>query len=279
VNNFKKYLLLLLTTLFLSVPSVAEKNVFFGEGKELLQQAGNFTKYTKVDGWLKGITNATSRANVENIIKNWSDDLLTKLDNVPSRNPNFLSQVEANPSILNHFEDGASIISSKGSGLKPLELDMYALDKARPIDKAVITPGTNSYKINTTRKSFDNMPSSSQMDINVQSGKIRDANGTIMATDNVNGEGLMYAIDESGNIWIGGRGGEISYPHPTLVGGVNPNVKCAGMIKFKDGRILEISNNSGHFKPTNSSLQEAENLFKQKLPANSFDSQFKVTGF
>lgn len=244
-----------------------------------VQGVGSFAKYTKIDGWLKGITNATSRANVENIIKNWSDDLLTKLDNVPSRNPNFLSQVEANPSILNHFEDGASIISSKGSGLKPLELDMYALDKARPIDKAVITPGTNSYKINSTRKSFDNMPNSSQMDINPQSGKIRDVNGNVMVTDNVNGEGLMYAIDESGNIWIGGRGGEISYPHPTLVGGVNPNVKCAGMIKFKDGRVLEISNNSGHFKPTNSSLQEAETLFKQKLPANSFDSQFKTIGF
>ena len=88
------------------------------------------------------------------------------------------------------------------------------------------------------------MPNSSQMDINPQSGKIRDVNENVMVTDNVNGEGLMFAIDESGNIWIGGRGGEISYPHPTLVGGVNPNVKCAGMIKFKDGRILEITNNN-----------------------------------
>jgi hypothetical protein len=39
--SFKKYLLLLLTTLFLSVPSFAEKSDFFGKGEEVLQQAGN----------------------------------------------------------------------------------------------------------------------------------------------------------------------------------------------------------------------------------------------
>ena len=112
-------------------------------GLQIVRGAGSFAKYTKVDSWLKGITNATSKANVENIIKNWSDDLLTKLDNVPSRNPNFLSQVEANQSILNHFEDGASVISSKGSGLKPLELDMYALDKTRTTD--IVFDGAGNY--------------------------------------------------------------------------------------------------------------------------------------
>jgi hypothetical protein len=39
--SFKKYILLLLTTLFLSVPSFAEKSDFFGKGEEVLQQAGN----------------------------------------------------------------------------------------------------------------------------------------------------------------------------------------------------------------------------------------------
>jgi hypothetical protein len=38
--SFKKYILLLLTTLFLSVPSFAEKSDFFGKGEEVLQQAG-----------------------------------------------------------------------------------------------------------------------------------------------------------------------------------------------------------------------------------------------
>jgi hypothetical protein len=274
--NFKKWIYSLALVLFFTVPASAEKNDFFGKGEELLQGAGNFAKYTKVDGWLKGITNATSRANVENIIKNWSDDLLTKLDNVPSRNPKFLSDVEANPSILTHFEEGSKIISNKSPNLKAVELDMYAGDKARTAD--IVMDQNGLYDINPTRKSFDKISDSSKMEINTQSGKIRDTNGNVITTDNVNSEGLMYVIDESGNIFIGGRN-NANLPHPTLIGGKNPNVKCAGMIRFKDGRILEISNNSGHFKPTNPSLQEAETIFKQKLPANSFDSQFKVTGF
>ena len=88
----------------------------------------------------------------------------------------------------------------------------------------------------------------------------------------------MYVIDDADNIIIGGRN-NANLPHPTLIGGKNPNVKCAGMIRFKDGRILEISNNSGHFKPSNSALQQAETIFKQKMPANSFDTQFKTIGF
>jgi hypothetical protein len=47
--NFKKYILSFLTILFLSVPSFAEKKVFFGEGGEVLNGAGklnlgNFVK-------------------------------------------------------------------------------------------------------------------------------------------------------------------------------------------------------------------------------------------
>jgi hypothetical protein len=50
VKNFKKYILLFLATLFLSVPSFAEKNVFFGEGKELVQGAGKVL--TSKPSWL-----------------------------------------------------------------------------------------------------------------------------------------------------------------------------------------------------------------------------------
>ena len=51
------------------------------------------------------------------------------------------------------------------------------------------------------------------------------------------------------------------------------------MIQFNNGRISEITSNSGHFKPSNASLQQAELIFKQKLQSNSFDAQFKTTGF
>lgn len=48
--NFKKYILLLLTTLFLSVPSFAEKNVFLGKGEELLQGAGRHPNWVEITG-------------------------------------------------------------------------------------------------------------------------------------------------------------------------------------------------------------------------------------
>ncbi|WP_344931091.1 hypothetical protein, partial [Aquimarina addita] len=208
--------------------------------------------------------------------QNWSDDLYSKLGKVKDRNPTFFDRVNDNPQILEFFEEGSSIISNKSGNLKAVDLDMYALDRSRKLSPDVtpiIDDATLGYVQNTTRKNL------ADMNINAQSGKIRDANGNVLNTDNVNGEGLMYVIDESDNIIIGGRGGTNSYPHPTLIGGVNPNVKSAGMIRFKDGRVLEINNNSGHFKPSNSVLQQAEQIFRQKMPTNSFDSGFKVTSF
>jgi hypothetical protein len=63
--NFKKHILLLLITLFFSVPSFAEKTCFLGEGKEVIQGAGNLvpssliTKLTqqgatKLKAWTSG---------------------------------------------------------------------------------------------------------------------------------------------------------------------------------------------------------------------------------
>jgi hypothetical protein len=46
--SFKKYILLLLTTLFLSVPSFAEKSTFFGKGEELIQGAGRHANWVEV---------------------------------------------------------------------------------------------------------------------------------------------------------------------------------------------------------------------------------------
>ena len=53
-------------------------------------------------------------------------------------------------------------------------------------------------------------------------------------------------------------------PHPTLIGGKDPQAQCAGIIKFKDGRIFRIDNQSGHFRPNIKSLNKIED-FMQKL--------------
>lgn len=239
-----------------------------------------------VDAWRKmfdlgdAIPDAIKRnPDILSKTQNWSDDLYSKLGTVKDRNPTFFDRVNDNPQILEFFEEGSSIIGNKSGNLKAVDLDMYALDRARPETERIFELGTTDYVTNTTRDNYADLHrvdnGSGTGGVNLQSGKIRDANGNVISTDNVNGEGLMYVIDEFDNIHIGGRGGANSYPHPTLIGGTNPNVKSAGMIRFKDGRILEVNRNSGHFKPSSEALQEAQRVFTVKFPQNSFDSNFR----
>ena len=79
------------------------------------------------------------------------------------------------------------------------------------------------------------------------------SNGQILemnSTKGVHGE-RMFAIDKDGNVFIGKRdpNGDTRMPHPTLIGGKDPEVLSAGMIQFSKGRILSVNNASGHFKP------------------------------
>lgn len=91
----------------------------------------------------------------------------------------------------------------------------------------------------------------------------------------------MYVVDESGNLIIGipAKGFNFSNPdgrapHPTLIGG-DPQVKAAGTIDIRGGKIYKVDNASGHFKPTAESLKIAEQLFKEKFPSNSFANDFQ----
>nr|WP_319250229.1 hypothetical protein [uncultured Celeribacter sp.] len=97
------------------------------------------------------------------------------------------------------------------------------------------------------------------------SGKVR-VDGQL-----ANGQ-YMYVVDTSGNIVIGTRGGQ-RMPHPTLIGGSNPQVQAAGIVDIRGGKIYSVDNASGHFKPGNGSLQNAENAFGN-LPGNSFHADF-----
>lgn len=83
----------------------------------------------------------------------------------------------------------------------------------------------------------------------------------------------MYVVDSSGNIVIGTRAGQ-RMPHPTLIGGANPQVQAAGIVEIRGGQIYRIDNASGHFKPSNESLFAAEKAFGQ-LPSNTFSKNFQ----
>ena len=83
----------------------------------------------------------------------------------------------------------------------------------------------------------------------------------------------MYVVDESGEIIIGTRSGQ-RMPHPTLVGGADPQVRAAGIVDIRGGRIYSVDNASGHFKPGAESLENAQNAFSQ-LPPGSFHKDFQ----
>jgi hypothetical protein len=248
---------------------------------------GRFAKFSKIDNWFNSLSNSTLKTNIENILKNWSDDLLTKLDNIPTSNPNFLKQVESNPSILNYFEEGSKVIFNKAPNLKAVELDMYALDRFDVINSKNVVAGNEidfvssmgKYELNPTATNIDNL------EITV-SGKIKgkkNLNPNSNTYIELNGEEFMYVIDESDNIIIGTRvknSDTPNYelfkgkaPHPTLIGGINPNVKAAGTIEFRGGLIYKVDNASGHFKPNASTMDFVERLFKQKFDTKSFDKQ------
>lgn len=218
-------------------------------------------------------------------VQKWSDKVYNEFKIAISKNPELYKKIRENPAFLDYFAEGYLIIKNRKAGLKAVELDMYALDRSRTTD-IIFEQGTTNYINNPTKKSLTNVDLNvssgpkvegqlEKLIFNQESGKYFLQNGQMMSTS---GDGLMYVVDEFDNIYIGSRGG-VNLPHPTLIGGKNPNVKCAGMIKFNNGRISEITNNSGHFKPSNAALEQAEIIFKQKIPANAFDANFKSVGF
>ena len=72
-----------------------------------------------------------------------------------------------------------------------------------------------------------------------------------------------YVLDLEGNMIIGPRvpKGDKSgnrHPHPELIGGKDPQVQCAGMIKIVNGKIESVDNQSGHYKPPLKSLEKVK---------------------
>lgn len=83
---------------------------------------------------------------------------------------------------------------------------------------------------------------------------------------------MTYVMDESGNIIFGKRSnpndGRKRAPHPTLIGGKDPKVQCAGMIVFKKGRILSVDNDSGHYRPDKKSLTKVNDALQKLCDKN-----------
>jgi len=92
---------------------------------------------------------------------------------------------------------------------------------------------------------------------------------------------MTYVMDEDGNIIFGKRknpnNSKSRSPHPTLLGGKNPKVKCAGMITFNKGKIVSIDNDSGHYRPNLKSMVQVDKTLNKlcKKNPNIFDKNSK----
>ncbi len=83
---------------------------------------------------------------------------------------------------------------------------------------------------------------------------------------------LTYVMNNKGEIIIGKRQNPNDpskrCPHPTLVGGKDPTVQCAGMIEFEKGRIKSVDTNSGHFRPNSKSLEKVDKKLQKMCDKN-----------
>jgi hypothetical protein len=96
----------------------------------------------------------------------------------------------------------------------------------------------------------------------------------------VKGE-VMYVITLDYRLIIGARSGsQHQFPHPTVVGGEDPEVLSAGIVEFEEGRIRRLKvNDSGHFRPNAPSSFEVAAGLLSRLPRSAFHPTFEMTVF
>lgn len=157
--------------------------------------------------------------------------------------------------------------SSGDGGSQPYAPTYHVIDSMLERDKAnpYIYDSNTGYFHNPTATTLENAIDGNRVLIN---GK---------RPENI----LTYVLSKDGKIVIGKRfnpnKAEERAPHPTLIGGKDPVVQCAGMIKFRRGKIEAINVNSGHYRPNIKSLSKVYNALKEIYKTNPevFHRNFK----
>ena len=83
----------------------------------------------------------------------------------------------------------------------------------------------------------------------------------------------VFAVDKGGSLILGTRT-ENALPHPTLIGGKDPRVLTAGELVIKNGEIVEINNQTGHFRSDINSLLHAKDALD-----TAWKSKFGGSGY
>ena len=96
--------------------------------------------------------------------------------------------------------------------------------------------------------------------------------GSVYLGDNKANGQLTYVLNQDGEIVFGKRSNPNDSskrsPHPTLIGGKDPQVQAAGMITFTKGKIFSVDNNSGHFWPNVQSMAKVESALQRLYDSN-----------
>ncbi|MBO4317130.1 MAG: hypothetical protein J5855_02460 [Mailhella sp.] len=157
---------------------------------------------------------------------------------------------------------GSGAFGSYGSsnGSQPYAPSYHVVKSMHEQDIINGTYHNGHYSKNPTAKSFNEM-----------------INGNYIGNKNMNID-MPYVIDLDGNIIVGRRNGNgpngIPTPHPTLIGGKDPQVKMAGIVHIQGGKIASYDGRSGHYKPNAKSMEAADEAFG-KLPAILFKRKGK----
>lgn len=151
----------------------------------------------------------------------------------------------------------SSIYAGTGGGSQPLADSYRVVGAMRDIDKQ--DPDiydSNGYFKNPTATTIEDAVSGNKVVID---GKVPDGP-------------ITYVMDMNGNIIIGKRvnpnDGRKRAPHPTLIGGKDPQVQCAGMITFRKGKILSVDNQSGHYRPNIGSMNKVNDALNKLYDSN-----------
>lgn len=151
----------------------------------------------------------------------------------------------------------SSIYAGTGGGSQPLADSYQVVGAMRDIDKQ--DPDiydSNGYFKNPTATTIEDAVSGNKVIID---GKVPDGP-------------ITYVMDMNGNIIIGKRvnpnDGRKRAPHPTLIGGKDPQVQCAGMITFRKGKILSVDNQSGHYRPNIGSMNKVNDALDKLYDSN-----------
>ncbi|NOQ63769.1 MAG: hypothetical protein GQ582_04590 [Methyloprofundus sp.] len=87
-----------------------------------------------------------------------------------------------------------------------------------------------------------------------------------IAPDNAHSNGIAaFVWSPSEELFIGQHYAG-KFHHSSLLAGAR--VKCAGMIGIRGGKIVELSNNSGHYKPSMSHMRQFMSAFRSAFAAN-----------